>query len=255
MVRYRGHYVQFMTSKSLGGVQNEWQKLMDAYPPKEEIETAAALQRYLGTLTNKVLLDEGVRKRFGAFRDWFERVATQAVASGTQGVVVAGKIAREHRILNNTLEGFLQGIHVGVSHKESRRGNPDTMGFLTISGNTISVRATQTNREACHGIFVGNCESLMMENNYIDLDKADLMDKGESIGVKVFGYLGQRLIVRHNHLVGFQPGVLIKSLSTKEPRLWLALDNVAVGAKGAIESAATVLRNDAATDCNVPPRK
>ena len=64
------------------------------------------------------ILGAGAVPGTAAFVDWFSAVAAQqdpTVAS--QGNVVGGR--NDVRIKNNTIEGVLQGIHVGLSHRES----------------------------------------------------------------------------------------------------------------------------------------
>jgi hypothetical protein len=177
---------------------------------------------------------------------------------GQQGIVIGGQSAREVRILNNTVTGFLQGIHVGVSHKEQQPGPPDMADLVSITGNNIGVSIPpDVKREERHGIFVGNCRSLMMENNYVESLGDQIIE-----GIRLVGHFGKRVIVRHNHLVGCDPGILIKPLQTypEKQYLWLAADNIAVGAKVSVSGPKSVKKtyeyNDAAKkvrDTNVPP--
>jgi len=254
-VVFGNFYVQFMTPRILTG--KGWQSLIKAFPPTE-INSAKDLQRHVEALAKRALLDESVRKKFKAFSSWFNELGKTKIPVGQQGIVIGGKSAREVRIINNTVTGFLQGIHLGVSHKEQKRGTPDMAGFVTISGNNIGVNLpADVRREERHGVFVGNCRSLMIENNYVE------SLEGQNIeGIRLFGYFGQRLIVRHNHLVACDPGILIKPLQAFPERqfLWLAADNIAVGAKISIVAPKSVKKTyeyvDATKkirDSNIPP--
>ena len=97
----------------------------------------------------------------------------------------------------------------------------------------------------------------MIENNYVESLEGQVIE-----GIRLFGYFGQRIIVRHNHLVACDPGIFIKPLQAFPERqfLWLAADNLAVGAKVAVAAPNSVKKTyeyvDAikkVRDSNIPP--
>ena len=254
-VKFGNFYVQFMTPRILTG--KVWQSLIKAFPPTA-VNSASDLQRYVETLTNRALLDANVRNTIKSFGTWFNDLVKTQIPVGQQGIVIGGRSAKEVRIHNNTVTGFLQGIHLGVSHEEQQPSTPDIAGFVTISGNNIGVSLPpDVSREERHGIFVGNCRSLMIENNYVESLEGQVIE-----GIRLFGYFGQRIIVRHNHLVACDPGIFIKPLQAFPERqfLWLAADNLAVGAKVAVAAPNSVKKTyeyvDAikkVRDSNIPP--
>jgi hypothetical protein len=129
--------------------------------------------------------------------------AAQPQNPAAQGIVVGGTVAPDVRILNNTLTNVLQGIHVGVSHHETSRGNPDRIGNLLILGNTIHVAFPNVSRRIIkerHGIFVGNCNSLVIENNFLSLQRFSTTANSNIDGIRLYGFLGRRIIIRQNHL-------------------------------------------------------
>lgn len=129
--------------------------------------------------------------------------AAQPQNPAAQGIVVGGSIAPDVRILNNTLKNVLQGIHVGVSHHETSRGDPDRIGSLLILGNTIHVAFPNISRRIIkerHGIFVGNCNSLVIENNFLSLQRFSTTANSDIDGIRLYGFLGRRVIIRQNHL-------------------------------------------------------
>ena len=87
-----------------------------------------------------------------------------------QGIVVAGEIVDNVHIINNTIHGVFQGIHIGTSHKEYTPGAPDLAGTVIVSGNNIHCFYKKTTDRGRHGIFVGNCNSLVISDNYLLLD-------------------------------------------------------------------------------------
>lgn len=127
--------------------------------------------------------------------------------SSRQGIVVGGTFAKDVRILNNTIENVDQGIHIGLSHHETdRKSGPDIAENVLIAGNTVNMfapnkRANQTSKKI-HGIFVGNCNSLVIENNYLTFQRFRKTSTLSINGIRVFGTLGRRIVIRQNHLVG-----------------------------------------------------
>jgi hypothetical protein len=82
-----------------------------------------------------------------------------------------------------------------------------------------------------HGIFVGNCQSMVIENNYVRVNR--LENNSQRLdGILIYGKLGQRMIVRQNHLDALDgkniPGIFINVLNpTPSNPLWDVTDNVA----------------------------
>ncbi|PZV06766.1 MAG: hypothetical protein DCF32_09075 [Leptolyngbya sp.] len=130
-------------------------------------------------------------------------VAFQSGNPAFQGIVVAGTIAKDVRILNNTIENARQGVHIGVSQQESSRGSPLYIDNLLVLGNTIQVALPNQSRRSTgqrHGIFVGNCRSMVIENNYLTLKRFTSTRDAVAYGIDIYGFLGPRVVVRQNHL-------------------------------------------------------
>lgn len=154
--------------------------------------------------------------------------------AGAQGIVVGGAFADDVRILNNSVGGVFQGIHVGLSYSEKARGIPATAGSVLISGNTVNINLPSFATRERHGIFVGNCASLIIDANRLVLARYGDRATAQPIeGVRLYGYFGERLVVRANHLDGFNAGVRLRvpnhAAIGKTPR-WLITDNIAVRA-------------------------
>jgi hypothetical protein len=163
--------------------------------------------------------------------------ADQPVAS--QGITIAGTRVEEARVFNNTMSGVLQGIHIGVSHAEKIRGNPDQAGSVTIANNSIRITLPTASVRERHGIFVGNCSSLSIENNHLAVDRVTVPN-GHSTrfmveAVRVFGAMGRRMSVKENHSIGFDYGVRFSPLNRgNNPKpMWVITRNMAEGAKTA----------------------
>jgi hypothetical protein len=238
--------VYFLTNSSL---RKSWQALTTLYPA-ENITDAQAAQKYMRRLVGKVLTDERVRAAVPTIRDFIANMVTQAAAAAQQGIVIAGANAADVRVVNNTLLGFRQGVHIGLSHREATVGLPDKAGAVTLTGNRMIVRLTfDALLEGRHGIFVGNCASLLMENNHISLDRRKGSERYEIQGVLLHGFFGPRLLVRSNHLQGFRVGIQIIPLSrahTPLPtgRLWIAGENIAEKASIVVQAPAVVTQTN-----------
>ncbi len=152
---------------------------------------------------------------------------------------------------NNVIGGFLQGVVVGVSHREKAPpGLPaDSDGTIVIRDNRIGVVIDLVLGHAAgrYAIYTGNVESLQIENNRATLTVPSGMEI-ETDGIRVFVYLGRKMIARHNHVSRFQTGIRVVEVTApgrydtvgapksethlfpiREGPLWLVADNVLEG--------------------------
>jgi hypothetical protein len=144
-------------------------------------------------------------------------IALRAQNPASQGIVVGGAIAQDIRILQNRVENSLQGIHVGVSHREPTRGEPDRIENLLILGNTLHLALPNISSQGVnerHGIFVGNCNSLVIENNLIGLIRFNSTLRTPIQGIQIYGFLGRRIVIRQNQLTSLNAlsGFLTESI-------------------------------------------
>ncbi len=151
-------------------------------------------------------------------------------AIGNQGIVVAGTRIDDVHIRDNRVHGVMQGIHVGVSHRESSRGTPDMAGTVIISGNHIECALPAKYRRERHGIFVGNCNSLIITENYLRW-KANAIRQNSMHGIYLYGHFGKRIIIKNNHLdnLGVQRGIAASALNAASVNtpVWIVAENVA----------------------------
>lgn len=224
--------IHFSADSSL---KKAWPDLLKANPPSKA-DSPRALLAHVNKLANRLLLDEAFRNQFAPFRDFLKPVVEQTQLAGSQGITVGGDDATEVRIINNTIEGFLQGIHVGLSRHNDRSRHSTRM--VTISGNTtlIVLPAIARKRDR-HAIFVGNCDSLLIANNNARLSRLTAADKLEIDGIRVWGQLGDRALVTQNDLRSadgnrqrsFDTGINMHPLNaiSRFNQLWLVNFNVA----------------------------
>lgn len=187
------------------GLRREWERVLELNPMRFPRPTNRNLLTHLKNLADRLIVDANFRNIFPRIKDVFDRVLLQDRAVASQGITVGGRVAREVRIINNTVEGALEGVHVGLSlttrdaNDDPVRNQFDLADEVTIAGNSILVvlppDAVKLNR---FGIFVGNCQSLRVENNNIRLERiADAADIPIE-AIRVWGVLGDRVSVSRN---------------------------------------------------------
>jgi len=244
--------IHFVTDTSL---RRTWPELLSKNPPAR-VDSPRALLAYVTKLADRLILDEGFRNQFAPFRTFLNAVIQQTQPVGSQGIAVGGDDATEVRIINNTIEGFLQGIHVGLSRHADRSRRATRM--ITIAGNTtLIVLPAVAMKKDRHAIFVGNCDSLLIKNNNARLSRLAASDKLEIDGIRVWGQLGDRALVTQNdlrsadgnRLRSFDIGINIHPLNgiSVNNQLWLVNFNVAPSKQRTV-----AIFNGASQNNNVP---
>jgi hypothetical protein len=163
-----------------------------------------------------------------AFRNYVNGILPALFSTSSQGIVIGGNVANDVRILNNTVDGTAQGIHVGLS---DRKAVPYVSGLqanvVQICGNTINVRLTPEMTGDRHGIFVGSVESAVINDNHVELFRGP--NAGQDIyAIKAVGVLGHRVLIERNAMLGFTLGIFVQANTRELPQgdLWKAADNV-----------------------------
>ena len=137
LATYNQQTVSFMTDASFvraNAADNDWQT---AVADKSSPWAASRRPDQLGASRFSISLDEALAGKSEVakslslvFGRYIKGLCRQAPVVAFGGIWVAGTIAPEVRILNNTIDGVLAGIHVGLSHREKAgQGQPDAAGF------------------------------------------------------------------------------------------------------------------------------
>jgi hypothetical protein len=162
-----------------------------------------------------------------AFRNFVEAVLPQLYSTSSQGIVVAGHVAGDIRILNNTVQGTVQGIHVALC---DMRTSPTQTNLqvhqVQICGNTIAIRLTPQFYFDRHGVYLGGVTSGLISDNSVELTRTQ--DASQEIwAIRVLGHLGSRVLVERNYMNGFGMGLVIQpnSASNSTGTLWKTADN------------------------------
>jgi hypothetical protein len=142
------------------------------------------------------------RTRFAA---WLRRVAAELAASPTaeNGIVVAGSVARDVRICDNTITGALQGITAALRVSEE-----NLIERLQVRGNTITPPPRSATGFVQQGIDVGHCRHLSVLFNAVTVPEAE--ELGYAIeGLRCAGRLGPHAVAFANTFAGPALGILV----------------------------------------------
>ena len=218
-------------------VASDWPQLLEVVPIPANAAPAQvkealdhAIDRVFGALAGMegVTSPVELHKLPGFARLYLELASERLPVSG-QGIVLAGSIAGDIRIRDNTVRGALQGIHVGLSHDDKDGPAPARVAErVIIAGNTVEVRFPLDLQRDRHGIFVGNADSLVIEDNLVVVKRTPLAAAGYIEGIRAIGAFGGMCVIRQNHLVDFDVGVHARATNPSRPsRLWRLAENFA----------------------------
>lgn len=202
-----------------------WQAWLDTNAPKE-FGTHTDAANYLKKAATTILTDATSRANMSEF-DKVVGWLNADVPLASRGIVVGGRAVQDVHILNNAISGVVMGISVGVSHRasgnevSSHQRAPDHMQTIRIVGNTITCHmnhfAAAFRGPARFGVFVGNADSLSIEDNRIMRAPALASETRAADAIRVVGYLGPKAIVRANHTTNFAMGVCVVPLTGNGP--------------------------------------
>lgn len=178
------------------------------------------------------LRDNGLKK---AVKTAFDRMARRAAAAAQQGIVVAGAVAADVRIRDNSVSGVEQGVHVGLA--DGKRGR-EVAGVVQIGGNVIELINSSLTTGERHAIFVGGAESLVVEANRGHVAANAPIDRVAAEPIRLWGEFGRRLLVTGNHFEGFRRAIYLRPFlytQDDDERPWVVQNNWVGGARSALE--------------------
>ena len=176
-----------------------------------------------------------------ALTDLLRAVSRQLAVVASQGIVVGGSFAPEVRILNNTLSGVAQGIHVGLSHNRGQPAvNPilpaplaeiDSSGRTFISGNTVHVLNRADGLGKRHGIYSGNCANTNIVANVVRVESSALALLLPSTGIQAIGQFGPLFLVHENEIIDARHDFRVRAINpaAQPTSRWRVYDNVSRG--------------------------
>jgi hypothetical protein len=237
-VLFNGHRIEFRTDPTLTGppANNVWQQYVAAANP-QGITSPVVLLRFLeGAMKRMVTTGELPPGMPLSVRTVRQALVAQDRVAASQGIVAGGVRAVDVRIVGNTVEDVIQGIHVGMSRQTTVPTTVDRADSVHIEQNTVRLRIASTAMRERHGIFVGNVNSVAVRDNYVVAARAQKTATLRLEGIRVFGQVDRRVIVQANHMVGATVGVRFDALAAGFARPnWLITDNLAVQSSQPVE--------------------
>jgi hypothetical protein len=213
----------------------ELQRFLQSGIP-QEISSRREMLAYVARRIDDLLRDGPLRGSLPSVVEWFNNIKDQNPAVLSKGIVIGGDVARDVRILNNTVQDVLRGIHIGLSNSP-RQTSPLRAGTVTIAGNTIEAIISPL-ALARGGIFSGNCDTLKINNNFVRLRRFSLSRSMIASGITAHGFFGEMMIVSENHLVDCTVGIYINVLnqnSGKQRFQWRVAYNMAPNASNVVK--------------------
>jgi hypothetical protein len=140
-------------------------------------------------------------------------------------------------VLDNLVEGAVEGIHVGVS--DAGRPGRERADTVVISRNVVHALVPRFHDRGRHAVFVGNARSVHVETTAATLRRTGKGRLPPTVtpvdGIRVHGELGPYLKVGSSSLDGFAVGVRVTPLGTPpKARMWLVAETMADGAGSAL---------------------
>jgi hypothetical protein len=213
------HTISFQTEPKLVGAWNAWIRKSQLKGINSESDLLAHMKRIAEASLVHPDIDE-----LSMFDDWYKSLQSSK-AQGSQGIVVGGIYSDEVHILNNSIQEAFQAIHIGLSRRTKDIHNIQAAEDIWICGNSIKLYRWQTD-QTLHGIFVGNCDSIIVQDNSIRVNAGA---EYPFDGIKIYGHLGKRAIIRQNYIdCGTSPsyGIYFAPLSNlKANPQWVIADN------------------------------
>ena len=194
--------------------------------PPLEINTPQKIKRFLLQFSNNLIHNWNPRD-LSILHQTIGVIIREDTPTANQGIVVGGMYPSDIHITKNTIQDVMQGIHLGLSE----RRNTFSIGCVVLRDNIIHVSLPTSATRERHGIFIGSCNSMVIEDNYITLKRVSSTEKLPIDGIRLFGVMGRRMIVRHNHLgpkfsIGIKFAPLNRPLpEVKLPPLWIITEN------------------------------
>jgi hypothetical protein len=213
--------LEFISSDKLGSAWNEALKASGL----TATSGVGAVQRTVKNIAAAIV--NTPEKVAPAFRNYLAATLPQLFSTSSQGIVIGGDVAHDIRILNNTIDGTAQGIHVGLSDLKVSPRPPHLLAArVQICGNTVNIRLTPEMTGDRHGIFLGCVNSAVVNDNHLQLTRQP--NAGQFIdAIKIAGFFGPRLLIERNCMLNFTNGIYAVPDATGVPDgvLWKASDN------------------------------
>ena len=168
--------------------------------------------------------------------------ATNVRMLAAQGIVVAGTVANEVRVIGNTVRDSVQGHPRRRERATDARSRsaacPIQPAGSWIDNNVVAVALMAESSVERHGVFVGNVlKSDRSEQPNPVAKRVGPATRMTIDGIRIYGFIGPMGYVSRNDMAGFTTGVRFAALNNKTDgpsSIWRVADNVAIKASAAL---------------------
>ena len=206
--------------------QEQWNAALAESPPPS-VDNPTIVVRHVRSLASRMLRDQAFGDRFaGTYRS---NLQARATSVARQGVVLGGQVIGTAVVAENEFSGVAEGVHVGTSFKRPPGGPVVRAAEVHVRSNTIALLPPIDHEAAPRGVFVGNAERALVDDNSINPGPG-----GVQIGIEIHGSFGRHVRVSGNCIsvangpvdtgVEFVPAEFNLAL-------WEVVDNFAHGAR------------------------
>ncbi|MDX2505325.1 MAG: DUF6519 domain-containing protein [Gammaproteobacteria bacterium] len=238
-VKYgREKKVYFKTDPGLIG---QWTKLVGSTGSMPSTDLLMKLK--LKQVADDVLLEKINLNSFPAFKQWYSSLSSKTRAVASQGIVISGSVNNGNIwVKNNAIVGVLQGIKVGYSKRESRKGSNVRATGINIQGNRVQMHIPPVATRHIEGIFIGSYsnEAIIESNTVSGAFIASSSTAAHNEGIKVYGMLGNMLVIRHNTVFSIASAIRVVPLNGSHHAVhrWLVADNLVSGSANSVDLSA-----------------
>ena len=215
-----------------------WETLYEEHEPKGA-QNMRDLMQYVRRMADNLLAnggrynysvgDDERTRSLSAFTSWYRNLEQSHVSAMGQGIVVAAasRSIEDIVIQGNTIKGARIGIHVAANDNDSEANF--TVRKVTIRDNKIDNVASAYAR-ARHGIFVGNGNSITIENNNLAIQRLPVTGTLPVSAIKAIGRLGRVVHINKNNMQGYSTAIEFEktdTLDANQQQMWAIGDNFA----------------------------
>jgi hypothetical protein len=198
--------------------------------PSNQEPTHRDVRRYLRKMARDIVLGHGRLDGHNISEaiNWFALATESLRPAAAQGIVVAGMGAEDVRVTGNTVRDATQGIHVGVSHVSTDPEHPyDRISRVFVDRNQIDLVIRADRVRERHGVFVGNADNATIGDNQVFVARVGLGVVQYLEGVRLYGLLGPKAVIRDNYLSWFRVGVrfMISEAYYQSSPMWRVANN------------------------------
>jgi len=153
------------------------------------------------------------------FKKWLVTRQASLISVASAGIVIGGSSGGDLRVINNTVAGALDGIHLGFSHSDGPDDPADQAVRIQVEGNSVVVQIPREIQRGFHrGVFVGNGRSITVCRNLVVVRTAAVGENAAPTvdGISVNGVDGPVVQVTDNDVQGATVG--IRTELTRDPQ-------------------------------------